>query len=1011
MFRWYKAVATRLVGSTAASCGNKSISMARGCPRTEARVFSTAMRKTQYLDAESQPHQYHQQLNHHQRQHTDAMRHYLQRHGYQLANVNPIRQDGFMTDPSIVKECLPKSMSKLIDLLVQSRQIAVNTTESCNEEDNFLKVLNHYMLQSERISIHEKDALILNALINSYCKDIGFEFDHCHTEAERQFFVNAIEHGEAVLEQAGIREMKPAWMLEQLYRAQTFERLLHERYSTAKTFGIEGMEAAVLAVNTIVETFAAGKGDKQARVLLGTTHRGRINMLANSVKLPWPTLISIWDETNGPSYDNICDPCSSYVPLLDNSTRCHLSLLPIPAHLEAMVPALLGNARAYATEIASTRTKGAARKSNNSATELATDLVLPLSLHGDSSFCGEGIIQETLQLSLCQHYECGGTIHMILNNQVGFTTELSSIKSWRTASRSSQSSDIMRSVGAPIIHVNANKPRAVARACQLAVLYRQNFGSDIMIDLVGWRKRGHNEMDDPTMTNVGMYHTVKDLEPVTDAFEKELLKSGILSGIELNSLQAKIGSMFQNARAVKRNGHECSELCQHMPLEGDIESLKENSSVRNQENSEKTSISLDHFQRARAPLVTVPDGFTMHPIVGKTIKSRREALDCFRNMNGKVDFATAELLALSSLATEGTRVRLSGQDSQRGTFAQRHAVWHDIRTGTEHAALPPLMEATNSPLSELSIVSFEFGWSLCNPNSLTLWEAQFGDFSNEAQVIFDTILSSSAEKWNVDSNLVLLLPHGYDGMGPEHSSCRPERWLQMFASEPVFDDDDQDAMYKASNFVVACPTDPANYFHLLRRQLAWPFRRPLIVLSPKRLLRNPAATSPLSHFLDGGTQEKFLSVLDDPATQDQETQSNVRGILLCSGEVYYDLCKLREQHSSGQMANTAIIRVEQMAPFPSRELNNILEQYPNVGAVAWVQEEPANDGAAAFIRDQLQYKQTVSYLKNNRDLLQGVEWISLPEAAAPALGHPHRHAQAHNQVLQDVVRWCEKLER
>ncbi|CAB9528028.1 oxoglutarate dehydrogenase E1 component [Seminavis robusta] len=718
------------------------------------------------------------------KRHQEALKSSFQRFGYQMANVNPIRPDGLLSVRSAVERCIPKSMVTVLDVLTDIR------CYQCNDPD-FAKAL------SEHVAIHKDDAACVAELVHSYCGHIGYEFEHCSTEAERAFFVAIIEDPNSALQQ-----FDDAWIFEQLYRAELFEQLLHERYSNARTFGIEGMESAVLAINTLVETFANTAAEERCKVLLGTTHRGRINFLANCLHTNWSTLISEWDPTSGPTYDDICLGSSS-------SNNGLIELLPIPAHLEAMVPGLQGKARAHAEELARNLDDETKKGAHHTQSPLATHLVLPLSLHGDASFCGEGIIQETLQLSTCKHYECGGTIHMILNNQVGYTTELSETKSERFLH--TQSSDVAKSINAPILHVNANRPRAVVRACQIALLYRQTFGADILIDLVGWRKHGHNELDDPTMTNVDLYKTVKKMESVTEKFMDELAHPASLALAKIDGVKEEVDQIYQAAKGIKRQ--EAGDLPHEQKTGSGGSSAWSNIKARPSD----TSLPEAQFKEALAPLTTVPDEFQLHPIVKRVVDARKKILAM--PPETRIDWATAELLALSSLATEGVPVRLTGEDTERGTFAQRHAVWHDMaKQGHEHHAVPPLLEIANSPLSELSVVGFEFGWSLCNPNSLCLWEAQFGDFSDEAQVIFDTLISSSASKWNEESNLVLLLPHGYDGMGPDHSSCRPERWLQMFASSwseadspPTGDPDPVEAFKPATLLWLAQPIPPITF--------------------------------------------------------------------------------------------------------------------------------------------------------------------------------------------------------
>jgi len=908
------------------------------------------------------------------------MRQTLQRFGYHLANVNPLSPCGLLTHPDTVRRCIPPTMSTLLDVMTNIRS---QGSASGGKSREFLSALQARM---GNVSIDENEAIALEGLVASYCGDIGYELEHCATEAERQFFAAVIEHPDLALHQtAGLRQFDDIWIMGQLARTQLFGQLLGERYATAKTFGIEGMETATLALNTIIETFVATNEGQDCRVELGTLHRGRLNYIANCLKVDWADLLAAWDPTNGPTYETICEPASRALEYPTGST-CQVTLLPMPCHLEAMAPALTGKARAHAAELGRRAEGGEV-----GASSLATHLVLPVNLHGDSSFCGQGIIQESLQISMCKHYECGGTIHMILNNQVGFTTELPIIKSERF--HSSQSSDLMKSTNAPILHVNANSPRSVVRACQIAVLYRKTFGADIMIDLVGWRKRGHNEMDDPTMTNAKMYKILKGIDYVTPSFQKELEAS--LSETEMKNLAhvlEEASHTYKEAKALKRNALDHPRFEPNMGERKRIPSLQRTGRVTS------TGISRDLLKKASAPLVNVPNGFNFHPLVGKVVNTRKALLE---SGTGMLDWATAELLCLSSLATKGIPVRLSGEDTERGAFATRHAVWHDAETGEEHPAMPALMEVTNSPLSELGVVGYEFGWSLGNPRSLVLWEAEFGDFSNEAQVIFDTILSGSKSKWNVESGLVLVLPHGYDGMGPEHSSCRPERFLQLFAASKVDKRyaGDPTAMIEASNFVVACPSTPANYFHLLRRQLTWPFRRPLVVMTPKRTLRMSAAMSPLSDILVHEGQDNFSCVLDDPYWKEKD-KTEVKGLILCCGQLFYDLSKIRDRDEG--LASVSVVRLEQLAPFPGHELGQIIQTYPNLQGAVWAQEEPANAGALSFVREQVLYNRVVPGIKK-----PVMQCISRPASATPAEGHPQKHAESQKQLLDEIVFWGE----
>ncbi len=601
---------------------------------------------------------------------------------------------------------------------------------------------------------------------------------------------------------------------------------------------------------------------------------------------------------------------------------------------------------------------------------------------------------------------------------------------------------------APVLHVNADRLRDVHVAAQLATRYRQQFGKDIILDLWGFRVHGHNEIDEPRITNVKLYQEIDHHAPVSEIFAATGISHTHLPPNQLDGLQNRIAAEYDLTTATANvdarpkplqdsGNSEWQDLRMH-PISVSCENY--------------TAVDKDALKAALATLTTVPDGFTIHPLVNRTISRRAELLHWLESEKAqddeatidlsssspsapKVDWATAELLALTTLVQQQQKnhhpyfCRLSGQDSQRGTFGQRHAIWHDAVTGNIHHAIPPYVHVIDSPLSELAVLGFELGISLASPNFLVLWEAQFGDFCNNTQVLIDTMISSEKDKFGLDSNLVLLLPHGNDGMGPEHSSCRLERFLTLHTDSPecamktdqrAENDDKDDGLerYRQANFVVCNPTTPANYFHLLRRTFSWPFRRPLVVLTPKRTLRLPQATSPISKFLidhrrhpSPETKDSptgFCPVLDDP--RESLDKSKVESIVVCSGGFYYDVLQQVQQELSWNISQSvAIVRVEQLAPFPMTQLKRMLDQqhYPQARRMVWVQEEPQNMGARRFVEpflDQLMNDSISIGIP-----LQRSDSIARDASAAPGVGNPHEFQASRHVLLSKVIDWIQSV--
>lgn len=889
--------------------------------------------------------------------------------------MNPLRRDGFMNSGSEVKSALPPLLRPLVQTVVDAR-VSDSTQLS---------------LPPSLVGTDEEPLLI--SLLETYCNNIGYEFMHSCTFEERQFFVESIEK-----QSNGMSDDDAQWCYEQVLRAGSWERVLGQRYPTCRRFSLEGLESAVLALNTILDTFAAEKGattdqPEEKRVVLGSLHRGRVNLLHTVLQRNATSLLSGWDSTDGPTYDDINVGHSTDV-ITRNGHSVHVSLLNMPAHLESQDASIAGKALGHMTI--------RAMKSNGRAfvNESIRRSILSLVVHGDASFCGQGIVAETCQLSTFTNFDCGGTIHVILNNQIGFTTETQQMRSNRLVTVS----DVALGIRAPILHVNGECLQDVWRAARFATEYRQKFGRDVVLDVWGFRKYGHNELDEPRITNVNLYQEVDQHIPVADLFARSLC--GPVRD-ECERIQEQIKFEYQELLTRERQSDSATNR-------SDENSMSEESHSGEWvdfmtypvASNADTGVEFKDLKLALSTISNVPDGFTLHQATNRAVSRRIELFEKLDDPNQfdllQVDWATAELLSLCTLANEGRFCRLSGQDSQRGTFGQRHAVWHDAVTGDTHHALPPSVQVVNSPLSELGVLGFEHGFSLASPNFLVLWEAQFADFVDNSQVLIDTMISSEKDKFALESNLVLLLPHGYDGMGPEHSSARLERFLTLHTDTPDAEERAHNDLERlqASNFLVTYPTSPSNYFHLLRRSFTWPFRRPMVVLTPKRTLRLTKATSSVSEFLkDTTTLKAFSPVLDD-RRHTKNDSSNVKSIVVCSGELFYDIMKLLEAMPEDDSHNVAVFRLEQLAPFPFRELKTAFDAYPNAQRVVWVQEEPGNMGALRFVAPFLARALPESIVLSNP--------IARPVSAAPATGNPVDHQKSHQNILLSIKDWIQK---
>jgi len=725
-------------------------------------------------------------------------------------------------------------------------------------------------------------------------------------------------------------------ILFKLNEAVVFENFLHTKYLGQKRFSLEGGETTIPALDAIINK-GAELGLEE--VMIGMAHRGRLNVLANIMGKTYEQIFNEFeggatpDLTMGDGDVKYHLGYSSQIKAANGKT-VELKLAPNPSHLEAVNPVVQGFVRAKGDE------------------EYSRDRskILPILIHGDAAVAGQGIMYEIVQMSKLEGYNVGGTIHFVINNQVGFTTDFDDARS------SIYSTDVAKIIDAPVLHVNGDDPEAVIFCVQFAVEYRQKFHRDIFVDMVCYRRHGHNESDEPKFTQPSLYNKISKHPNPREVYNKQLIEKGEVAGALAKNMDKEFRALLQDRlNLVKQKPLPYV----YQPLEEEWRTLRR-SKPEDFEKSPETGISTDSIKKVAKALTSVPEGFKPLKQIEKQLKQRKDMFFKDKMLN----WAGGELLAYGSLLIDGKKVRLTGQDVQRGTFSHRHAVLHDMNTNHAHNSLdhiegiPNKFEIYNSLLSEFGVMGFEFGYAMANPNALTIWEAQFGDFANGAQVMIDQFVSCSETKWQRMNGLVLLLPHGYEGQGPEHSNARPERYLQLCAEY---------------NMVVANITTPSNFFHAMRRQMTWEFRKPLVVMSPKSLLRHPKAISPLDEFTSGSFQE----VIGD----DNVTAKSVKKVILCSGKVYYDLLERKEKD---KRKDIALIRIEQIQPFPANQANKILDKYKNA-EYFWLQEEPENMGYWNFV--QRAYKE--------KDLTL----ISRKASASPATGYAKVHAQEQEEII------------
>ncbi len=784
-----------------------------------------------------------------------------------------------------------------------------------------------------------------------YCGPIAYEIEHIASHRQRLWLREAIESG--TYRQPLTADEQKA-LLGRLTDVDAFERFMARAYLGAKRFSVEGLDMTVPMIDEIVKL----SGQHGAReVVVGMAHRGRVNVLAHNLGRSYESLFAEFEGAktldaittipDGGTGDVKYHHGASGTYQLPDGESLIVRLESNPSHLEFVAPVVSG-----ATRAAQTNRQGAHASQD-------TNAAVPVVLHGDASFPGQGVVAETLNLQALDGYTVGGTIHIIQNNQVGFTTDPEDSRSTTYAS------DMAKGFDVPIIHVNADDVPACMTAVRLAFAFRREFGHDVMIDLIGYRRHGHNEGDEPAYTQPEMYEVVKQHEPVRELFAGEMISAGVIT-------EADSKAMTDAAWAVLTEHHErlkerLADVKEH-PVDGATGEYKLGDLIA-QEVS--TAVDADKLEILNEELLAVPEDFQVNTKLARQLAERRKA---FGPEHAGINWAHAEALAFATLLGEGIPLRLTGQDTERGTFSQRHLVLHDSKTGREHSAIQHLpgalatMELHNSPLSEIACVGFEYGYSQEAPETLVMWEAQFGDFANGAQVMIDQFITPGLAKWGVTSRLTLLLPHGYEGAGPEHSSARLERFLQLAAE---------------GNIRVANLTTPAQYFHLLRRQARIAQQRPLVVMTPKSLLRLPAAASHVEDLSSGRFQPVLAEGGVDP---DQVTR-----LLLCSGKVYYDIIgNARRAETSG----VAIGRVELLYPFPEEEILALVRSYPNLREVIWVQEEPRNMGARAHMSPRLQ-----------QILPEHLEfgYVGRPERAASGEGYPAAHSREQNRIVTTAL--------
>ena len=779
---------------------------------------------------------------------------------------------------------------------------------------------------------------IIDALQSIYCGELGIEYNYIVNTEERKWFQGILEPN---LGQCSFKSDEKKYIFNRLNSAEGLAKFLAAKYPGMKRFGIDGCESLIPLVDSLIQNCGM-LGAKQ--ICFGMAHRGRLNLLVNVLGKTPSELFSAFEEDvelTGANTGDVKYHLGFSSNLLTPKGEVHVSLFNNPSHLEIVDPVVLGSVRARQDRLYDEN----------------REQVIPILIHGDASFSGQGVVMESLQMSQTRGYGVGGTLHVIVNNQIGFTT------SYKYDARSTEySTDVAKMIEAPIIHVNGDNPEMVVHAAQIACEYRHKFGKDIILDLFCYRRRGHNEADDPSATQPLMYEKIAKHPSVLKIYEEKLISQNIITQSDSKNFQKEYRDSLEQGASVVKN----------LALKPNDDLWFDWSAYLNQTwwQDIDTTFNKNQFLELSEVITSAPDGFKLGRQVSKVFEDRK----LMASGEIPINWGFAESMAYATLLSEGYPIRLTGQDVRRGTFSHRHAAIYNAEDGVGHIPLVDVardsstrMDIYDSFLSEEAVLGFEYGYSATWPSGLVMWEAQFGDFVNGAQVVIDQFIVSAEHKWERLSGLVMLLPHGFEGQGPEHSSARLERFLQLCAD---------------GNIEVCVPSTPAQIFHLLRRQAIRKMRRPLIVISPKSLLRNPAVTSSLAELTEG----EFKCVIDD----DLSSKKDVTRAVMCSGKIYYDLLQKRNED---KINDTALIRIEQLYSFPYDDLEKILSNYPNLNEFIWCQEEPANQGAWFSHRHRLQRVLDRFEQKNE------IKLVSRPAAAAPAVGLMKLHLKQQEEIV------------
>jgi len=846
--------------------------------------------------------------------------------GHLIANLDPLR----MMERKYLHELHP-------------------TDHGFTKEDYNKKIYIGEYMDREYATINE----LLSFLRKTYCSTIGVEYMHISDPIEKKWFRERMEKKE---NQLNFTDTGKKFILNKLIQAEGFEKFLAVKFVGTKRFGIDGGEALIPALEQIIKR-GGNLGVKEVKI--GMPHRGRLNVLANLLQKSYK---KIFNEFAGDFGSSMAESSAGDVKyhLGASSNRefdgnlVHISLTDNPSHLEAVDPVVLGQ----------TRAKQFFHK------DIKRQKVVPILIHGDAAFAGQGVVAECFAMSGVRGHSTGGTIHIIVNNQIGFTTNP------RFARSSPYPSDIAKMVEAPILHVNADDPEAVVHCARIATEFRQQFNRDVVIDMICYRRFGHNEGDEPSFTQPMMYKKIRQHPTTLNVYAEKLIQEGIITVEEFNKNKKEFKNLLDEQLKTAKEYKPKIEWFEGVWSRFKPQKGKDKRGV--------TGVSLDTIKKIGKGITYIPENFNAHPTIKKIFKNKSKM---FENGNG-FDFATAEQLAFATLLDEGTPVRLSGQDSGRGTFSQRHSVLRDQINNSYYTPLNNIskkqkkFEVIDSVLSEFAVLGFEHGYALSEPTTLVIWEAQFGDFANGAQVIIDQFITSGERKWSRASGLVMLLPHGYEGQGPEHSSARIERFLQLCAKE---------------NIQVMNCTTPANYFHALRRQIHRDFRKPLIIMTPKSLLRNKRCVSNIEDFTKKNTFHRVLqdhTELKGYGLIKLKKDKEIKKVVLCSGKIYFDLLEAREKIKNNQVY---FIRIEQLYPFPVKTLAKYLKRFKKNAKFYWCQEEPQNMGAWNTARNYIEW--TLSHIKAEN---RGVNYIGRQSAASPASGYLKKHLAQQKEIIEKV---------